>query len=649
MKQILFLFLIVNGFLSLAQKNELDSLKSLLKNTVVTEDKILYLTKLSRVTEDSLESKEYISSAILKLESLSGDSKLISTYRIANALYAVNDWEESLLMIDEALSIPNVNDFDALGKVYRLASRIHTKKSHYDKAILSYQKAIEMFTKSGNIPRQIDCLNGVGVIHKNLGNYNQALPLYHAAYKLAKKASLPLKLAATTTNIGVLLKKQEKYDNALEYYFKAEKIYKRENDFGGLANIYNNQGNIYRLQKKYPQSLKKYQLAIENRNKAGNKRMLSYTYNNIALSYQEMGNYQKAIENLNFSMKLKIENEEYESLSSTHLNFSEIYLELNDSKKFKFHINEARRIAIEFHQDKIRRSVLVNMSQFAANNKDFKSAYIYLSSVYDELDTLDLESQKALTSALQAHFESEQDRNEIHELSDAILLLDLQKEELEKKQSVSNWLIIGLGLIILVLVVLSVLFYLKQKALKTKTTELAIANEQILSTTISIEEKELLLKEIHHRVKNNLQIVKSLIRLQADGNHDSSQNALLTDFELRVSSMAMVHESLYKSGDFARVNVQNYFKDLLDNLITVYHLNQTVKTNISINILELGIDTLVPLGLLSTEIISNSMKYGIGDKPGGEITIELKSIGENKYELIVGDNGDGFDFEEASN
>jgi len=122
---------------------------------------------------------------------------------------------------------------------------------------------------------------------------------------------------------------------------------------------------------------------------------------------------------------------------------------------------------------------------------------------------------------------------------------------------------------------------------------------------------------------------------------------ILTDFELRVSSMALVHESLYKNGNLATIYLNEYFENLIQNLISVYQLKYDVEVDKKIEVSQLDIDTLVPLGLLSTEIISNSMKYGVSSLENGKITVFLTSLENEWYELFIGDNGDGFDIDLA--
>lgn len=157
------------------------------------------------------------------------------------------------------------------------------------------------------------------------------------------------------------------------------------------------------------------------------------------------------------------------------------------------------------------------------------------------------------------------------------------------------------------------------------------------------KEREILLKEIHHRVKNNLQTVSSLLSLQSRSIEDKQMKNLIKSSQNRVISMAMVHEMLYMRDDLAKIEYRSYVQELSEYLIrSLKGANNHVKLNIEINDIKLGIDTAIPLGLLINETITNALKYGIKDDCEGEINIELTQGEKSNYILIIGDNGVGF-------
>lgn len=168
------------------------------------------------------------------------------------------------------------------------------------------------------------------------------------------------------------------------------------------------------------------------------------------------------------------------------------------------------------------------------------------------------------------------------------------------------------------------------------------------------DEKEILLKEIHHRVKNNMQVIISLLSIQSGYTKDEAALALFDEAKNRIRSMALIHEKMYQTGDLARIDFQDYIMALTNDLIDTYAINTDIFLDIKIDKVKFGIDTLIPLGLLLNEVISNTLKYAFKDRDKGRIIIHLLLNEEmNLYTLIVGDNGIGmpqemFDKEEGS-
>ncbi len=168
----------------------------------------------------------------------------------------------------------------------------------------------------------------------------------------------------------------------------------------------------------------------------------------------------------------------------------------------------------------------------------------------------------------------------------------------------------------------------------------------------SNDQKELLLKEIHHRVKNNLQIITSLLKLQANSVEDERTVEL---FELslhRINSMALVHDLLYRSEDFSRINYGLYLETLVTPLIeSMTQDNAEIELEINAENISLNINTSIPLGLLINEIITNSMKHGLKGKEKGKIYIFITQEDSGMFRLCIGDDGIGFardiDIEEA--
>jgi two-component system sensor histidine kinase ChiS len=184
-----------------------------------------------------------------------------------------------------------------------------------------------------------------------------------------------------------------------------------------------------------------------------------------------------------------------------------------------------------------------------------------------------------------------------------------------------------------------------------RTAELADTNTQLEQEIVerkqveqalqaSLKEKEVLLKEIHHRVKNNLQIIHSLLRLQRRTLKDPQAAASLLDSQSRIESIALIHEKLYRTDNLARVNCNDYIPDLIDNLVASYTTQPDILLKVEIANVTLALDEAIPCGLIINELISNALKYAF-PKTGGELYIELYLEDKSNISLIVKDNGIG--------
>jgi PAS domain S-box-containing protein len=170
-------------------------------------------------------------------------------------------------------------------------------------------------------------------------------------------------------------------------------------------------------------------------------------------------------------------------------------------------------------------------------------------------------------------------------------------------------------------------------------TERKKTEEQIKA---SLKEKEILLQEIHHRVKNNMQIISSLLNLQSRHIKDKQSHELFKSSQNRVKSMALIHERLYQSKDFNKIDVADYVRGLINHLFITFGVNKdAILLNVKIKNIFLNVDTAIPCGLIINELVSNSLKHAFPDGKKGEIKISMHPLNKNEVELVVSDNGVG--------
>ncbi|MCA9970036.1 MAG: GAF domain-containing protein, partial [Anaerolineales bacterium] len=159
----------------------------------------------------------------------------------------------------------------------------------------------------------------------------------------------------------------------------------------------------------------------------------------------------------------------------------------------------------------------------------------------------------------------------------------------------------------------------------------------------SLQEKEVLLKEIHHRVKNNLQVISSLINLQSDMVDDATALEVFHESQNRIRSMALIHEKLYQSRNLAHINLAEYVEDLTSHLFRSYSAAaRGIQLDVDVADIHLGINTAVPCGLLLNELVSNALKHAFPGGRNGRIWLRAWLDDVDRMHLQVGDDGIGF-------
>lgn len=210
-----------------------------------------------------------------------------------------------------------------------------------------------------------------------------------------------------------------------------------------------------------------------------------------------------------------------------------------------------------------------------------------------------------------------------------------QQEQIAKQGLIRN-LLIG-GVVLLVLIVVSI--YRSERIKTKKNKEINAQNEIIVK---SLDEKEALLKEIHHRVKNNLQVISSLLNMQSRSTENEEILEAFQEGQSRVKAMSLIHQKLYQTENLTEIDFEDYTSQLIGQLAALYKIDKTtVDQTIDIKNIKLDIDTAIPLGLILNELISNSYKYAFGARDKGEIHIELARTDQGKLQLEISDNGEG--------
>jgi len=525
---------------------------------------------------------------------------------------------------------------DKLGNVF-LRSRAHERIAEcyaelkrFPEAHVNYNLSISLSKKLNDTLFLGKILTNLGICYLYEGKLDSSLLTHMQALAIRRNKGDKKQIAQSLNNIGVIYRLKKDYKSAVRFYIESLELKKESGDEKGVLNTSINIGNVWKLLKQYDSSLFYYNLALELAEKRKSTNDIIDCEVNIGLLYNSKGLYN---EGLNYLTKVLNKPE-----AKANNNYSILLTGLGESWLGKKQYSKA----IIYLEEALGYPPLNNKYEVAAQlNFDLAEAYKGLSQYQKALEHF--ESFKSLSDSLlnennlqsinelSAKYESQQKEQQITLLNTQNAIKDIS---LESKQRQILLYIIGLAAALIVAIGS---FYLYRD--KQRTTGQLREKNKIISA--SLADKEILLKEIHHRVKNNLQVVSSLLSLQSRSIKDEQALEAINEGRNRVKSMALIHQNLYRDDNLTGIDMKDYVEKLSQSLFVSYNTTpEAVKLKTDIDDIDLDVDTVIPLGLILNELISNSLKYAFSDQPHGVLEIKLKALSDHLL-LAVKDNGKG--------
>ena len=319
-------------------------------------------------------------------------------------------------------------------------------------------------------------------------------------------------------------------------------------------------------------------------------------------------------------------------LASYHYQLSRAYLLKDDYSNALSNSKQALEIANKIEAKAMQESIhLTNSHIFEKMGRPTKALQSLRN--YNAIKEALLSKDKiAQLNELEAKYKAAVTENKINKLEKDNALKELQIQKSNQRKTL--W--IG-SIAVLLVGFLGLVYFFRRKSKMNQILE-----EKNAIITKNLEDKDILLREIHHRVKNNLQVVSSLLNLQSNYISDDIALEAITEGKNRVSSMALIHQNLYREENLTSINSKDYFDDLVENLFDSYNINQEkIKLKKHIDNLDIDVDTMIPLGLIVNELVTNSLKHAFKEKEGiGVINIALKEE-DGALLLEIADNGIG--------
>ncbi|UII22213.1 tetratricopeptide repeat-containing sensor histidine kinase [Fulvivirga ligni] len=497
-------------------------------------------------------------------------------------------------------------------------------KNNWDSARFYYEKALHIREDIKDTAKVASSLNNLGVMYMDMGDYDKAVKTFLKAMKVREQASDEFGAAVTKTNIALIYKKQGFYDKSIQAYNELVEEFNRMNLPHHLETIYLNLGSIYNTMEEYEKgayyNLKLARMAEEN----ASYRNLAKSYVNLSNSYQGLGKLDSSIFYVTKALTFFEESKDTLNIAHSYTSMAQF---LKDRGKYAEAIKYSDQLDVLNKGLKNNELGLENRllaAEIYALNSQYNKAYVNLRQAFAERDSFMSESMNKTITDLTLKYDTEQKEKEISQLK-----VENQEAIIAQQQSANqrNILILVSCIVLVGLVLLFLLLRTKSKANK------------VISKSLS--EKETLLKEIHHRVKNNLQIISSLLSLQTRFIEDENAKGVVNDSQNRVKSMALIHQRLYQHDNITGIDAQEYIENLTATLKATYGIDED-KVNVAYDIdpLTIDVDTIIPIGLILNELISNAFKYAFPEERHGALSINLKK--EPNYLLLsVKDDGVG--------
>lgn len=575
------------------------------------------------------------------------------------AVYAQSS-DSTITVLKDSLKVdPNNHEllFYYIGDAYKKNGDFDSASHYYRKALLGYEKK--------NLYAGVAAMcNNLGNFYYHGGNIDSCVYYYKKALQFYESQNDTLNKASAQLNLGIAYKEIGAYTTALEYLLLAVRILEGKKETSTLGSCYNAIANIYSRQGDFEEAIAYHKKALVIRRSLDSRKEIASSLNNLGIIYRRQGSYDSALFYLRKSLIIKQKEQNPYHIASTLNNIGRVLLNLGELSEAKAQFEKAFSIR-EHSIDLVGQAItLNNLGKVHNAMGQYRKALWFLDSAYVMIEeeglleemannlALSIETHEALGNMKDALKIS----MKLMEVKDSLLnqekvesLVEMQtKYETEKKEQFIAvleaqkdlqdaelqlnrlWITILLISVLLVMVVGLMLFsrFRSEKRNKRKV--------------------ETLMQELHHRVKNNLQLLSSIFSLQSRAITDSGVLEAVKSGENRVNAMAIIHQKLYRKTEVGHIDGREYFYDLLGQLAESfgYELNND---NIIVEIgdFNIDLDKVISLGLIVNELVSNSFKYTFSKVLNPKLCIRIERV-DDDLRIEIKDNGKGFNREEVS-
>lgn len=584
------LMLLLFAFQLAAQADSLGQLEQGLAQLDNPDEAVWLLDRMVEVSakSDLKGMQTYAAQAVALAEGKLADTTRAKANLVAGKAYMyLASYDTASVLLDAALDL-----LDPLKQTALTATAHHWKGyvkanvREFGPAAVHYYQAVTIWEQLGNQKELVRTYSQLADLNAMQQEYTKAIDYAEQAIALLKKMDEPAQLAEALNNLSYTYVSNGNHAVALQYATESLQLWEQLEPGGRqVARVSNSRGNAHKYLGNYDEAIADYERCRSISEKIGFVRGLIVSTGNVGHVLILQKKYAEALPYNLRAIELMKESGDTRNLWENYMHVTTSYEGLGE----------------------------------------YQNAYHYQQLFHAEKEREYEEKIVALQGGLAEKYEAGQ----------RAATIVLQEEQLRKQRNF-QWLLGGFAALLLLT---SGLIYASLRSRQKANQQLAIANQALNKKN---KENELLLREIHHRVKNNLQIVSSLLNLQSAGVTDQTALAAVQESRNRVRSMSLIHQKLYQGEQLASVEMKDYFETMGEAMLQSFgEHTERVKLNVEMPPIYIDVDTAIPVGLIVNELLTNSLKHAFPGKNEGVIELSLRMEGKDNLVLCLADNGVG--------
>lgn len=505
--------------------------------------------------------------------------------------------------------------------LFEINQRLSFHHASAQKALEHANTAYKIALETENPLNKARSLEMIGVNHRILGDKPEGFRASYASLRLYDSLNLPVRQAAVHLQLGEHLTEDNDYQLAIEQFEKSVALYDSSGEDYRLARALVNLGEASRLNGNLDKAIASNTKALTLNDSLDVKIIKAYALGNLGLAYKGKGMKTKAFDFLNQSIEILRDLGDIQSINVYSAELATMLIDqgrTNEGEKLllqSFYLVKSEKLKKEI------RDISATLVNHFVDMGQYDSAYKFQAEYQIYQDSLiNYENAKNIEQ-IKSKYELDQKKDEIGKLE--------LKNELT---STYLWFaIVGVSMLLLLILIVFLAYRSKQESNVRLREKNGIIERQI-------QEMEMLHKEIHHRVKNNLHLMASIMGLQSKNSSDQEVSSAMLISKSRVEAMTLIHQNLFTQQHHTKINIKEYLLRLSDNLKSIYR-DQLDDIFLDVSNINVASDSAIPIGLIVNEAVCNAVKYRGTRFPRLEVSFQSRLEG---CELLIKDDGEGF-------